>query len=97
MPSIPELLRDRVILEVDWLDRLYLNGYIGPLATPGGLVTRRFRYGAGPTGQRWLRFTARIQVIAPHGHRSVDLRPAGARFVRVAHAHSSTSSAGYWS
>ncbi len=27
-----------VTLEVEWLDRLYLNGYIGPLATPGGLV-----------------------------------------------------------
>ena len=26
-------------LEVECLDRLYLNGYIGPLATPGGLVT----------------------------------------------------------
>ena len=38
MPSIPELLKDHVILEVECLDRLYLNGYIGPLATPGGLV-----------------------------------------------------------
>ena len=25
-------------LEVECLDRLYLNGYIGPLATAGGLV-----------------------------------------------------------
>jgi hypothetical protein len=39
MPSIPELLKDHVTLEVECLDRLYLNGYIGPLATPGGLVT----------------------------------------------------------
>jgi hypothetical protein len=39
MASIPELLRDHVTLEVECLDRLYLNGYIGPLATPGGLVT----------------------------------------------------------
>ena len=36
--SIPELLRDHVTLEVECLDRLYLNGYIGPLATSGGLV-----------------------------------------------------------
>jgi hypothetical protein len=28
-----------VTLEVECLDRLYLNGYIGPLATSGGLVT----------------------------------------------------------
>jgi hypothetical protein len=39
MPSIPELLHDHVTLEVECLDRLYLNGYIGRLATSGGLVT----------------------------------------------------------
>lgn len=38
MPNIPELLKDHVTLEVECLDRLYLNGYIGPLATSGGLV-----------------------------------------------------------
>src|ERR1700683_3349014 len=38
MPSIPELLRNHVTLELECLDRLYLNGYIGPLATSGGLV-----------------------------------------------------------
>jgi hypothetical protein len=38
MPSIPELLKDHVTLEVESLDRLYLNGYIGTLATSGGLV-----------------------------------------------------------
>src|SRR5438067_2092475 len=39
MPNIPELLEDHVTLEVECLDRLYLNGYIGSLATAGGLVT----------------------------------------------------------
>ena len=39
MPSIPELVKDHVTLEVECLDRLYLNGYIGALATSGGLVT----------------------------------------------------------
>ena len=39
MPSIPELLSGHVTLEVECVDRLYLNGYIGPLATSGGLVT----------------------------------------------------------
>ena len=38
MASIPELLNGHVTLEVECLDRLYLNGYIGALATPGGLV-----------------------------------------------------------
>ena len=39
MTSIPELLHDHVTLEVECLDRLYLNGYMGRLATSGGLVT----------------------------------------------------------
>jgi hypothetical protein len=39
MPSIPELLNGHVTLEVECMDRLYLNGYIGHLATPGGLIT----------------------------------------------------------
>lgn len=38
MASIPELMNGHVTLEVECLDRLYLNGYIGRLATPGGLV-----------------------------------------------------------
>jgi hypothetical protein len=39
MASIPELLDGHVTLEGECLDRLCLNGYIGPLATSGGLVT----------------------------------------------------------
>ncbi len=39
MPSIPELLSGHVTLEVECLDRLYLNGYVGPLTTSGGLVS----------------------------------------------------------
>jgi hypothetical protein len=39
MASIPKLLGGHVTLEVECLDRLYLNGYIGTLATSGGLVT----------------------------------------------------------
>ena len=39
MANIPELLSGHVTLEVECLDRLYLNGYIGKLATSGGLVT----------------------------------------------------------
>src|SRR5437763_1918502 len=38
MATIPELLDGHVTLEVECLDRLYLNGYIGKLATGGGLV-----------------------------------------------------------
>jgi hypothetical protein len=38
MASVPELLDGHVTLEVECLDRLYLNGYIGRLATGLGLV-----------------------------------------------------------
>lgn len=39
MASIPELGDGQVTWEVECLDRLYLNGYIGPVATSGGWVT----------------------------------------------------------
>jgi hypothetical protein len=38
MATIPELLDGHVTLEVECVDRLYLNGYIGKLATGPGLV-----------------------------------------------------------
>ena len=38
MATIPELLDGHVTLEVECIDRLYLNGYIGKLATGPGLV-----------------------------------------------------------
>jgi hypothetical protein len=38
MATIPELLDGHVTLEAECLDRLYLNGYIGKLATGLGLV-----------------------------------------------------------
>ena len=38
MATIPELLDGQITLEMECLDRLYLNGYIGKLATGGGLV-----------------------------------------------------------
>jgi hypothetical protein len=39
MPTINELLRDHVTLDVQCLDRIYLNGYIPSLQMPGQLVT----------------------------------------------------------
>ena len=38
MATIPELLDGHITLEVECLDRLYLNGYIGKLATGPGLT-----------------------------------------------------------
>ena len=46
MATIPELLDGHITLEVECLDRLYLNGYIGKLATGSGLsMFMRFQLG----------------------------------------------------
>src|SRR3954452_17943288 len=37
-PNIETIIRDRVTLTVDCLDRLYLNGYVPRLQTSGQLV-----------------------------------------------------------
>ncbi len=39
MANLDELLRDHVQLEVECLDRIYLNGYVPTLQTSGALVT----------------------------------------------------------
>ena len=38
MANINELLEDHITLEVECIDRLYLNGYLPSLATGGGLI-----------------------------------------------------------
>jgi hypothetical protein len=38
MPTIPELLRDHVSLDLECVDRVYLNGWMPHLQTSGALV-----------------------------------------------------------
>jgi len=38
MPTIPELLHDHVSLEIECIDRVYLNGYVPTLQTSGALA-----------------------------------------------------------
>ena len=38
MPTIPELLRDHVSLDIECVDRVYLNGYLPMMQTSGALV-----------------------------------------------------------
>jgi hypothetical protein len=40
MPTIPELLRDHVSLDIECVDRAYLNGYVPTLQTSGALGVR---------------------------------------------------------
>jgi hypothetical protein len=39
--NVAELIRDHVVLEVESIDRLYLNGYVPWLQTEGGFVHLR--------------------------------------------------------
>ena len=39
MPTVAEILKDHVTLEVECIDRIYLNGYIPTLQTGGNLAT----------------------------------------------------------
>ena len=48
MPTIDELLREHVTLEVECLDRLYLNGYVPTLQMSGQLVTFLTRHRGHP-------------------------------------------------
>jgi hypothetical protein len=38
MPNVAEIIRDHVSLEVNCVDRLYLNGYVPRLQSEGGVV-----------------------------------------------------------
>ncbi len=38
MPTIAEVLRDKVALDIESVDRVYLNGYIKDLQVPGSVV-----------------------------------------------------------
>ena len=74
MASIPELLDGHVTLEVECLDRLYLNGYIGPLATSGGLATFMREQLGKPIpspvvlGQVTEKFRADVKAMAEREH-----------------------------
>ena len=59
------MLTGHVTLEVECLDRLYLNSYIRTLATPGGLVAfMRERLGK-PTRRRWCWDKLTKEPLAP--------------------------------
>src|SRR3990172_9455671 len=44
MSTIPELLREHVTLDIECLDRIYLNGYVPNLQVPGQLVNFLIRH-----------------------------------------------------
>jgi hypothetical protein len=81
MASIPELLDGHVTLEVECLDRWYLNGYIGPLATSGGLVTFMREQLGKPIpspvvlGQVTEKFREAVKAIGTRTNSGLPVRP----------------------
>ena len=73
MPTIPELLRDHVSLDIECVDRVYLNGYVPTLQTSGALVyfleQQRGALIASPVllGEISHRFVAEVEAFA-HAH-----------------------------
>ncbi len=39
MPTLKEILTGKVTLDIECVDRVYLNGYVKYLQLPGGLIT----------------------------------------------------------
>lgn len=74
MPTIPELLRDHVSLDVHCVDRIYLNGYVPTLQTSGALVyfleKHRKALIASPALLRDIshRFVAEVEAYAENHH-----------------------------
>jgi hypothetical protein len=74
MATIPELLNGHVTLEFECLDRLYLNGYIGKLATGLGMVLFMREQLGKPVpspvvlGQISERFRDAVKVLAEPAH-----------------------------
>lgn len=74
MLTIPELLRDHVSLEVECVDRVYLNGYVPTLQTSGALVyfleKHRGALIASPAllGRISNRFAADVEAFAVAQH-----------------------------
>lgn len=50
MPTVAEILKDHVTLEVECIDRIYLNGYIPTLQTGGNLATFLTKHRGQPIG-----------------------------------------------
>jgi hypothetical protein len=74
MPTIPELLRDHVTLDIECVDRVYLNGYVPTMQTSGALVYFLERHRgamiASPAllGEISHRFVADVEAFAQANH-----------------------------
>jgi hypothetical protein len=70
MPNVYELTRDHVSLSIGCIDRLYLNGYVPALQTPGQLVSYMTRHLGKPLASPALlrpihdRFIAEVEAFA---------------------------------
>jgi len=85
MPTIPELLREHVTLDLECVDRVYLNGYVPTLQTSGALVyfleKHRGNLIASPIllGEMTRSFAAQVESYAQRHRIPLVHFPSGAR------------------
>jgi hypothetical protein len=93
MPTIPELLREHVSLDIECVDRVYLNGYVPTLQTSGALVYFLERHCgeliASPAllGKMGDRFDTEVKAFAQAHHIPVVRFEKGQRKDDVAAAY----------
>src|SRR5712691_10187832 len=79
MANLNELLDGHVTLEVECIDRLYLNGYVRVLATGGGLfrfLTEHLRQHGERKDERANREPHAATATGQEGRRAVRIQPA---------------------
>jgi hypothetical protein len=54
MPTVAEILDGHVLLEVECIDRLYLNAYVPKLQLPGDLIRFLIEHRKYPIPSLWL-------------------------------------------
>jgi hypothetical protein len=83
MATIPELLDGHVTLEVECIDRLYLNGYVPKLATgPQLSMFMRFQLGEpvpspAVLGQVSEKFREAVKTLGARRHTHSPVQPQG--------------------
>ena len=91
MPNIETILRDHVKLQIECIDRLYLNGYVPRLQSEGGIVGFLLRDHPIPSpvllGQRTEAFVASIEKFAEQQFVPILRFERGQRKEEVAKAH----------
>lgn len=97
MPNVETLLRDHVTLQVDCMDRLYLNGYVPVLQRPENLWWYLVKHKGYPVPspvllKKWVDTSSRTSEDSPHGTGSRSSSSSGTSERRTWHGGDSRDS-----